>query len=127
MESEPAYILCMLSFNFVDSFSLAKSPLVLLYNDLILHSFPLFLLEMLRYIQYICLLALLLSAESNPVDNDIQYEDEASLRAAIDQMKENQLSLQKTIGAVARQLMLQQLFVEERIRSDGHSGIKQVS
>ena len=85
-----------------------------------------FLLGMLCYIQYICLLALLLSAESNPVDNDIQYEDEASLRAAINQMKENQLSLQKTIGAVARQLMLQQLFVEERIRSDGHSGIKQV-
>ena len=61
------------------------------------------------------------------MDNDSPYEDEASLRAEIEQMKKNQLSLQETIGTVARQLMLQQLFVEERIRSEGHSGIKQVS
>ena len=45
---------------------------------------------------------------------------------AIKLNKANIDSLQKTIGAVARQLMLQQLFVEERIRSEGHSGLKQV-
>ena len=102
---------------------LESPPILVIYPPI----FFSFLVEMLCYIQYICLLALLLSAKSNPVDDDIQYEDEASLRAAINQMKENQVSLQKTIGAVARQLMLQQLFVEERIRSEGHSGIKQVS
>ena len=101
---------------------LESPPILVIYPPI----FFSFLVEMCC-IQYICLLALLLSAKSNPVDDDVQYEDEASLRAAINQMKENQVSLQKTIGAVARQLMLQQLFVEERIRSEGHSGIKQVS
>ncbi|CAH1780052.1 unnamed protein product [Owenia fusiformis] len=33
--------------------------------------------------------------------------------------------LKKTVNSLARQMMLQQLFVEERIRSDGDSGIKQ--
>ena len=72
----------------------------------------------------VCLLALKFFSWGNSVD--IPYDDEASMRAEIEQMRQNQLSLQKTIGAVARQLMLQQLFVEERIRSDGHSGLKQV-
>ncbi|CAH1779556.1 unnamed protein product, partial [Owenia fusiformis] len=36
---------------------------------------------------------------------------------------ENDASVQ--IGMLARQLMLQQFYVEERIRSDGHSGVKQ--
>ena len=35
-------------------------------------------------------------------------------------------SMSKTIGAIARQMMLQQLFIEEKIRSDANSGIKQV-
>ena len=35
-------------------------------------------------------------------------------------------SLRNTLGALSRQVMLQQLFVEERIRSDGDSGVKQV-
>ena len=34
--------------------------------------------------------------------------------------------LEKVIGGMARQMMLQQLFVEERIRSDGDSGLKQI-
>jgi hypothetical protein len=33
--------------------------------------------------------------------------------------------LRGTVGQLARQVMLQQLFLEERIRSDGDSGIKQ--
>ena len=35
-------------------------------------------------------------------------------------------SLRTIVGALSRQVMLQQLFVEERIRSDGDSGVKQV-
>ena len=35
-------------------------------------------------------------------------------------------SLRKIVGALSRQVMLQQTFVEERIRSDGDSGVKQV-
>ena len=35
-------------------------------------------------------------------------------------------SLRKIVGALSRQIMLQQMFVEERIRSDGDSGVKQV-
>ena len=35
-------------------------------------------------------------------------------------------SFRKIVGALSRQVMLQQLFVEERIRSDGDSGVKQV-
>ena len=35
-------------------------------------------------------------------------------------------SLTNTVGALARQMMLQQLFIEERIRSEAHSGVKQV-
>lgn len=35
-------------------------------------------------------------------------------------------TIQQTVGGLARQMMLQQLYVEERIRSDGGSGIKQI-
>lgn len=35
-------------------------------------------------------------------------------------------SLRQIVGALSRQVMLQQLFVEERIRSDGDSGVKQL-
>ncbi|KAJ7378069.1 hypothetical protein OS493_024731 [Desmophyllum pertusum] len=35
-------------------------------------------------------------------------------------------SFRQILGALSRQVMLQQLFVEERIRSDGASGVKQV-
>ena len=35
-------------------------------------------------------------------------------------------SFRKILGALSRQVMLQQMFVEERIRSDGDSGVKQV-
>ena len=35
-------------------------------------------------------------------------------------------TMEKTMGDLSRQVMLQQLYVEERIRSDGSSGIKQV-
>lgn len=35
-------------------------------------------------------------------------------------------SILRILGPLSRQVMLQQLFVEERIRSEGHSGVKQV-
>ena len=35
-------------------------------------------------------------------------------------------SFRQILGALSRQVMLQQMFVEERIRSDGDSGVKQV-
>lgn len=55
------------------------------------------------------------------------YRNEVSLRADMQQMKENQSSLQKTLGNLVRHLnILQLLCVEERIRSDEHSEIKQV-
>ncbi|GFR89813.1 hypothetical protein ElyMa_000802300 [Elysia marginata] len=34
--------------------------------------------------------------------------------------------MKETVKQLTRQTMSQQLFVEERIRSDGHSGVKQV-
>ena len=35
-------------------------------------------------------------------------------------------TLKSRVATLARQLVMQQLFVEERVRSDGDSGIKQV-
>ena len=40
-------------------------------------------------------------------------------------MEETMAKMTKTIDQLGRQVKLQQLFVEERIRSDGSSGIKQ--
>lgn len=42
------------------------------------------------------------------------------------QFKQFQTSVKQTISGLARQMMLQQLFVEERVRSDGSSGVKQI-
>ena len=45
---------------------------------------------------------------------------------AVDELKKQVDYLEKIVGGMARQMMLQQLFVEERIRSDGDSGLKQI-
>ena len=50
----------------------------------------------------------------------------ADYRKQIDEVKKHIDYLEKVIGGMARQMMLQQLFVEERIRSDGDSGLKQI-
>ena len=42
-----------------------------------------------------------------------------------ERMEETMAKMTKTIDQLGRQVKLQQLFVEERIRSDGSSGIKQ--
>ena len=44
----------------------------------------------------------------------------------VDELKKHVDYLEKVVGGMARQMMLQQLFVEERIRSDGDSGLKQI-
>ena len=44
----------------------------------------------------------------------------------VDELKKQVDYLEKVVGGMARQMMLQQLFVEERIRSDGDSGLKQI-
>ena len=44
----------------------------------------------------------------------------------MDELKKQVDYLEKVIGGMSRQMMLQQLFVEERIRSDGDSGLKQI-
>jgi len=41
-------------------------------------------------------------------------------------MQQEITKLQKSVNGLARQTMLQQLFVEERIRSDGGTGVKQI-
>ena len=50
---------------------------------------------------------------------------EALIAELAEQMDLTLNKMSKTIDQLSRQLMLQQLFVEERIRSDGGSGLKQ--
>ena len=54
----------------------------------------------------------------SPVSRGTPDDDTCGCQMQID-------SLSKVVTQLARQVMLQQLFVEERIRSDGASGIKQ--
>ncbi|XP_052762119.1 uncharacterized protein LOC128204753 [Mya arenaria] len=49
-------------------------------------------------------------------------QDMHMMQTIYDELKQ----LKQTVGGLARQTMLQQLFVEERIRSEGGSGLKQV-
>ncbi|XP_013383323.1 uncharacterized protein LOC106153767 [Lingula anatina] len=52
-----------------------------------------------------------------------------TLESVVDQMNELKKTVEQmtgTIGTLSRQLMLQQLNMEERIRSEGDSGIKQI-
>ena len=49
-----------------------------------------------------------------------------TLKAIKSTTGEDVASLKTRVATLARQLIMQQLFVEERVRSDGGSGIKQV-
>ena len=64
------------------------------------------------------------------VAQDESNDPVAQLKAAIDGITANldkgAETTRKTVSALARQMMLQQLFVEERIRSEGYSGVKQI-
>ena len=74
------------------------------------------LLEMtLNYLVVFCGIAL---AVNRPSDAKLSNDDKKP-PSEIE-------SLRQIVGALSRQVMLQQLFVEERIRSDGDSGVKQL-
>ncbi|XP_023932771.1 uncharacterized protein LOC106155521 [Lingula anatina] len=48
-------------------------------------------------------------------------------RVITDQSQQNEIDdLKRIVSTLGRQLMMQQLFVEERVRSDGASGLKQI-
>ena len=47
-------------------------------------------------------------------------------QAAKDAIDERLTNMETSLYTVARQLMLQRLALEESVRSDGHSGVKQV-
>ena len=55
----------------------------------------------------------------------LAYE-EYSLKAAESKTSDEVQTMKSSVATLARQLVMQQLFVEERVRSDGDSGIKQV-
>ena len=55
----------------------------------------------------------------------VTYE-EYSLKATELKTSAEVQTLKSSVATLARQLVMQQLFVEERVRSDGDSGIKQV-
>ena len=65
------------------------------------------------------LVAIILTASTY---GDEQFSDANNYKEPPSEME----SLRKIVGALSRQVMLQQMFVEERIRSDGDSGVKQV-
>lgn len=44
----------------------------------------------------------------------------------VEELKKTVVNLEKVVGGLARQIMLQQFYVEERIRSEGSSGLKQI-
>ena len=50
----------------------------------------------------------------------------ANPQQLMDELKKFTDEIKQTVTGLTRQVMLQQLFVEERIRSDGASGIKMV-
>jgi hypothetical protein len=53
-------------------------------------------------------------------------EQLASLADELKQSKEDSKKVNTQLGALTRQMMLQQLFIEERLRSEGQSGVKQI-
>ena len=80
----------------------------------------------LAWLALLCasLLAPITASFFDPYDD--QASNIASLRKEVASLG-RVLKKQKTqIGALTRQMILQQLFVEERIRSEGQSGIKQI-
>lgn len=75
--------------------------------------------------------AILMSATAAFIDN--RFEDPAADIALLreqmaslrNDLKEESQKMKTRVGALTRQMMLQQLFIEERLRSEGQSGVKQ--
>ncbi|CAH1794029.1 unnamed protein product, partial [Owenia fusiformis] len=59
-------------------------------------------------------------------DNGRLDQIEEKLEMLLDDSADRMNSMEQTVEVMSRQLVMQQLFVEERIRGDGQSGIKQV-
>ena len=70
----------------------------------------------------LCLCACALHPAVSADVTSAAVDDVNSCTAADDEVEQ----LKQTLEQVSRQAILQQLFVEERIRSDGDSGLKQV-
>ena len=56
----------------------------------------------------------------------ITDQDPSEVDDALKKLGKEVLTLRQTVGALSRQVMLQQMFVEEKMRSDADSGVKQV-
>jgi len=54
------------------------------------------------------------------------YSAAPTLQQVQKELHDFESSIKETMAGLSRQVMLQQLFVEERIRSDGDSGVKQI-
>ena len=80
-------------------------------------------LQMHALAALLCLCACALHPAVSDVTAAAAADDVNSCTAAADDEVE---LLKQTLEQVSRQAILQQLFVEERIRSDGDSGLKQV-
>ena len=83
---------------------------------------------------FLCAAILVMSATASIIDNRFEdpaadiallREQMASLSKDLKQSKEESKKMKTRVGALTRQMMLQQLFVEERLRSEGQSGVKQ--
>ena len=79
-------------------------------------------LQMHTLAALLCLCACALHPAVSDVTAAAAADDVNSCTAADDEVEQ----LKQTLEQVSRQAILQQLFVEERIRSDGDSGLKQV-
>ena len=64
---------------------------------------------------------------ADELSESLQHAYEAYTLKAIESTTGDEVeTLKSRVTTLARQLVMQQLFVEERVRSDGDSGIKQV-
>ena len=80
-------------------------------------------------------LALLCAAILASTNASFSYYDDPAADIALlreelaslaDELKQSKEDSNTRLGALTRQMMLQQLFIEERLRSEGQSGVKQI-
>lgn len=81
---------------------------------------------MLRFRCLAIVSALVALTHCGPTSTPSIEETLTNIQNDLNELLDFKNSIQQTIGGLARQMMLQQLYVEERIRSDGGSGIKQI-
>ena len=87
-------------------------------------------------LEFLALLCAVIVASTSASLTNYAYDDATADIAALrqelaslaDDLKQSQTESKKVnskLGALTRQMMLQQLFIEERLRSEGESGVKQ--